>query len=91
MCASALCNVHTEARGLALRYDVDVGISETLRSVIDAGRTTKRLDELSTARVICKIAEQIHAAQQKAGAGKAIGPITPAGITIESGGAPRKT
>jgi serine/threonine protein kinase len=64
-----------------------VGSSETLRSVIDAGRTAKRLDELSTARVICKIAEQVHAAQQKAGAGKAIGPITPAGITIDPAGA----
>ncbi|HEX4452097.1 MAG TPA: tetratricopeptide repeat protein [Kofleriaceae bacterium] len=61
--------------------------SETLRSVIDAGRTSKRLDELSTARVIGKIAEQLHAAQHKAGAGKAIGPITPAGISIDASGA----
>jgi hypothetical protein len=82
-----MCNVHTEARGLALRYDIDVGTSETLRSVIDAGRAAKRLDELSTARVIGKIAEQLHSAQQKAGAGKAIGPITPAGISIEPNGA----
>ncbi len=59
-----------------------VGTSETLRSVIDAGRGSKRLDELSTARVIGKIAEQVHAAQQKAGAGKAIGPVTPASIAI---------
>ncbi len=82
-----VCNVHTEARSLALRYDVPVATSETLRSVIDAGRTTKRLDELSTARVIGKIAEQLHAAQQKAGAGKAIGPITPSGISLERSGA----
>ena len=61
--------------------------SETLRSVIDAGRTSKRLDELSSARVIGKIAEQVHAAQQKAGSGKAIGPITPSGIAIEVSGA----
>jgi Tetratricopeptide repeat len=82
-----LCNVHTAARSLALGYDAAVASSETLRSVIDAGRTSKRLDELSTARVIGKIAEQLHAAQQKAGAGKAIGPITPAGISIDASGA----
>jgi serine/threonine-protein kinase len=64
-----------------------VASSETLRSVIDAGRTSKRLDELSTARVIGKIAEQLHAAQQKAGSGKPIGPITPSGISIEASGA----
>jgi serine/threonine protein kinase len=64
-----------------------VGTSETLRSVIDAGRTTKRLDELTTARVIGKIAEQLHAAHQKAGAGKAIGPIAPTAIAIASTGA----
>ena len=29
-----------------------VATSETLRSVIDAGRTSRRLDELSAARVI---------------------------------------
>jgi Tetratricopeptide repeat len=83
----SLCNVHTEARSLALGYDAAVPSSETLRSVIDAGRSSKRLDELSTARVIGKIAEQLHAAQQKAGAGKAIGPITPAGISIDASGA----
>ena len=82
-----MCNVHTEARSLALGYDAAVASSETLRSVIDAGRSSKRLDELSTARVIGKIAEQLHAAQQKAGAGKAIGPITPAGISIDASGA----
>src|SRR5262249_29386506 len=78
-----LCNVRTAASGLALRYDGDVGTSETLRSVTDAGRNAKRLDELSAARVILKIAEQVHAAQQKAGAGKAIGPITPSAISID--------
>ncbi len=82
-----MCNVHTEARSLALGYDAAVASSETLRSVIDAGRSSKRLDELSTARVIGKIAEQLHAAQHKAGAGKAIGPITPAGISIDASGA----
>ena len=79
----SLCNVHTEARSLALGYDAAVPSSETLRSVIDAGRSSKRLDELSTARVIGKIAEQLHAAQHKASAGKAIGPITPSGISID--------
>lgn len=59
-----------------------VASSETLRSVIDAGRSSKRLDELSSARVIGKIALQAHAAQQKAGAGKSIGPITPGHITL---------
>ncbi|MEO8846355.1 MAG: protein kinase [Kofleriaceae bacterium] len=58
--------------------------SETLRTVLDASR---RLDELTTARVILKIAEQVHAAQHKAGAGKAIGPVTPASISIEPAGA----
>ena len=56
--------------------------ASTLRSVIDAGRSSRRLDELSSARVIGKIAQQVHAAQQKAGAGKAVGPITPAAITL---------
>ncbi len=64
----------------------DVGSSDTLRSVIDAGRSSKRLDELSSARVIGKIALLVHAAQQKAGAGKAIGPITPARVAIGSSG-----
>lgn len=50
--------------------------------MIDAGRSSKRLDELSSARVIGKIALQVHAAQQKAGAGKAIGPIPPARIQL---------
>jgi hypothetical protein len=59
-----------------------VGTSDTLRSVIDAGRSSKRLDELSSARVIGKIALQVHAAQQKAGSGKAVGPITPASIKL---------
>jgi hypothetical protein len=63
-----------------------VGSSQTLRSVIDAGRTSKRLDELSTARVIGKVAEQLHALQQKAGAGKAVGPLTPAAISIDVDG-----
>jgi hypothetical protein len=63
-----------------------VGTSQTLRSVIDAGRTSKRLDELSTARVIGKVAEQLHALQQKAGAGKAVGPLTPAAIAIDGDG-----
>ena len=61
--------------------------SETLRSVIDAGKSSKRLDELSTARVVGKIAEQLHAAQQKAGSGKSVGPITPAAIAIDAAGA----
>jgi serine/threonine protein kinase len=65
---------------------VAVAVSETLRTVIDAGRSSKRLDELSTARVIGKIALQAHAAQQKAGSGKSIGPITPAHITLKPSG-----
>ncbi|MGE5181326.1 MAG: serine/threonine protein kinase, partial [Acidobacteriota bacterium] len=64
-----------------------MGTSETLRSVIDAGKSSKRLDELSTARVVGKIAEQLHAAQQKAGSGKSVGPITPAAIAIDAAGA----
>ncbi len=66
-----------------------VATSETLRSVIDAGRSSRRLDELSSARVIGKIALQVHAAQQKAGSGKAIGPITPSHITILASGEAR--
>lgn len=58
----------------------------TLRSLIDAGRNSKRLDELSSARVVGKIALQIHAAQQKAGHGKAVGPITPLAIRIAESG-----
>jgi hypothetical protein len=65
---------------------VVVASSETLRSVIDAGRSSKRLDELSSARVIAKIAMQAHAAQQKAGAGKAVGPITPTHISLSQTG-----
>jgi hypothetical protein len=65
---------------------VAVAVSETLRSVIDAGRSSKRLDELSSARVIGKIALQAHAAQQKAGSGKSIGPITPGHITLSPTG-----
>ncbi|HEY6039810.1 MAG TPA: protein kinase, partial [Kofleriaceae bacterium] len=61
-----------------------MAVTETLRTVLEAGGASRRLDELSTARVILKIAEQVHAAQQKAGAGKAIGPLTPSGITIET-------
>ena len=60
--------------------------TDTLRAVIDAGRVAQRLDELSTARVIGKIAEQIHQAHQRAGTGKAVGPITPAGIVIDAAG-----
>jgi len=63
-----------------------VGSTETLRSVIDAGRSSKRLDELSSARVIGKIAQQIHAAQQKAGSGKAVGPVTPGHIKLLASG-----
>src|ERR1700733_1291760 len=81
-----MCTVRTAAFCPPLRYDVRVGTRETLRSVIDAGRTSKRLDELSTARVIGKAAEQLHAAQQKAG-GKALGPITPTTISIATSGA----
>ncbi|HEY0251034.1 MAG TPA: protein kinase, partial [Kofleriaceae bacterium] len=57
--------------------------SETLRAVLDAGSAGRRLDELSTARVILKIAEQVHSAQQKAGAGKAVGPLSPAAVAID--------
>src|SRR5690242_18810231 len=57
-----------------------VATSETLRSVIDAGRTSRRLDELSAARVIGKVAQQVHAAQQKAGAGKSVGPVSPSAV-----------
>jgi serine/threonine-protein kinase len=74
----------TGARWPGLRYDKAVAVTETLRTVLDAGGASRRLDELSTARVILKIAEQMHAAQQKAGAGKAIGPVTPAGVSIET-------
>ncbi len=63
-----------------------VGTSDTLRSVIDSGRSSKRLDELSSARVIGKIAQQLHAAQQKAGAGKAVGPVIPANIKLAPSG-----
>lgn len=63
-----------------------MGTSDTLRSLIDAGRSSKRLDELSSARVIGKIALQIHAAQQKAGAGKAVGPVTPAHVKLSPSG-----
>jgi serine/threonine-protein kinase len=59
-----------------------VATRETLRSVIDAGRTSRRLDELSAARVIGKVAQQVHAAQQKAGAGKAIGPVSPSAVEL---------
>jgi hypothetical protein len=61
-----------------------VAATETLRVVMDAGNATRRLDELSTARIILKIAEQLHAAQQKAGSGKPIGPVTPSSILIET-------
>ena len=81
-----MCNVRTGARWPALGYDVFVAATETLRTVVDAGNASRRLDELSTARVILKIAEQVHGAQQKAGAGKAIGPLTPSSITIEPSG-----
>ena len=64
-----------------------MGTSETLRSILDSGRTGKRLDELTTARLIGKVAERLHAAQQLAGAGKAVGPITPNAIAIASDGA----
>src|SRR5689334_18642623 len=63
-----------------------VGTPETLRSVLDAGRTSKRLDELGAARVVHKIAEQVQAAQQKGG-GKAVGPVTPSAIRFGAGGA----
>src|SRR3569623_465984 len=79
-----LCMFRTGASWSGLRYDVRVAVTETLRTVLEAGGASRRLDELSTARVILKIAEQVHAAQQKAGAGKAIGPLTPSSITIET-------
>jgi len=63
-----------------------VAASDTLRTVIDAGRSSKRLDELSSARVIGKIAMLAHAAQQKAGAGKSIGPITPSRVGLSTTG-----
>jgi serine/threonine-protein kinase len=63
-----------------------VGTSETLRSVIDAGRTGRRLDALSAARVIGKAAQRVHAAQQKAGAGKPVGPVTPTAIALATTG-----
>lgn len=63
-----------------------VAASDTLRAVIDAGKSSKRLDELSSARVIGKIAMLAHAAQQKAGAGKSIGPITPSRVTLSASG-----
>jgi outer membrane biosynthesis protein TonB len=81
-----MCTPRTAAFGPALGYDVAVATRDTLRSLFDAARTSKRLDELSTARVIGKVAEQVHSAQQKAGAGKAIGPITPSGIGLETSG-----
>ncbi|HUS29143.1 MAG TPA: protein kinase [Kofleriaceae bacterium] len=60
--------------------------ADTLRQLLDAGKSSKRLDELSSARVIGKVALQVHAAQQKAGAGKAVGPITPTAITFAPSG-----
>ncbi len=60
--------------------------SETLRSVIDAGKSSKRLDELSAARVIGKAAQQLHAAQQKAGAGKSVGPVSPTAVSLGAAG-----
>ncbi|MFT3696901.1 MAG: protein kinase [Kofleriaceae bacterium] len=60
--------------------------SETLRAVLDAGAAGRRLDELGTARLILKVAEQVHAAQQKAGSGKSIGPVPPSAITIDASG-----
>lgn len=63
-----------------------VAASDTLRAVIDAGKSSKRLDELSSARVIGKIALLAHAAQQKAGAGKSIGPITPSRVGLSASG-----
>ena len=63
-----------------------MGTSDTLRSVLDAGRTGKRLDELTTARLIGKVAERVHAAQQLAGPGKAVGPITPNAVAIAADG-----
>ena len=54
-----------------------VGTTETLRAIIEAGRSGKRLDELTAARIIKLAAEAVHAAQQKAGAGKAVGPFAP--------------
>ncbi|MDB4956380.1 MAG: serine/threonine protein kinase with repeat, partial [Myxococcales bacterium] len=63
-----------------------MGTSETLRSVLEAGSTSKRLDELSTARVIGQTALKVHAEQQKAGPGKAVGPITPGAVGIGKSG-----
>jgi serine/threonine protein kinase len=81
-----LCKVGTRALVTRLRYDGLVGTSETLRSVLEAGSTSKRLDELSTARVIGQTALKVHAAQQKAGPGKAVGPITPGAVAIATNG-----
>jgi len=69
-----------------VRYDGAVAPRETLRSILESGRTQKRLDELSAARLVGKTAEQVHATQQRAGAGKAIGPITPQSIVIAGSG-----
>ncbi|CAN5288431.1 hypothetical protein BH11MYX1_BH11MYX1_17810 [soil metagenome] len=74
----------TRASSPPLGYHLPVAATETLRVVLDAGNATRRLDELSTARVILKVAEQVHSSQQKAGAGKAIGPLTPSSVTIET-------
>ena len=82
-----MCTPRTGASGPRVGYDGVVATRDTLRALLDAARTSKRLDELSTARVIGKVAEQVHSAQQKAGAGKAIGPITPSAIAFSADGA----
>src|SRR5690348_16684188 len=82
-----MCRLRTAAFRPSVGYDGDVGTRETLRSIVEAGRTSKRIDELSAAHVIGKVAQQIHLAHQQAGAGKAIGPITPATIVVADGGA----
>jgi protein kinase-like protein/tetratricopeptide repeat protein len=82
-----MCTLGTAALCPAVGYDGGVGTRETLRSIVEASRSSKRLDELGAAHLISKVAEQLHAAHQKAGAGKAVGPITPAAIVVGEGGA----
>src|SRR5438067_864521 len=82
-----MCTLWTAALSRSVGYDGGVGTRETLRSIVEAGSTIKRLDELGAAHVIGKAAGAVHAAHQKAGAGKAIGPITPAAIVVGDAGA----
>src|SRR5437870_13464609 len=82
-----MCTLRTAALCPSVGYDGGVGTRETLRSIVEASKSSKRLDELGAAHVIGKVATQVHAAHQKAGAGKAVGPLTPAAIVFGDGGA----